>query len=99
MTAADYNRSGILGGIASAKNRASNAPLDAAIVGRSPAAKITGQIAGVILKARRPVTAQEPIIFRIQKSEVQFRTAVIDRLLQDGAIAIPYALDQILIVG
>lgn len=99
MTQSEYNLSGILGAIASQKNRVSNSPLNASIAGRSPVAKIVGQVAGIILRAKRPVSLESPIIFRLQKTEIQFRGAVIARLLTDGAVVIPHELDKIVIVG
>lgn len=100
MTRLDYNLSGILGAKASIHNKRATSPLAASISGRSPAFHIADCIHTKWMKSRRDVSAQSPIVWRLEPAHIAHRQEIISKLGAIGRLqAIASGMDMIHVVG
>lgn len=99
MTPREYNLTDVLGAKASRQNALALHHLAIGIGGKAPIHAIAERIASKAMRAKRPVSAAEPISWKLEPSQVQLRRAIIAKLGEKFCEAVASGLDTILITG
>jgi hypothetical protein len=100
MTPREYNTTGVLGARAARHSASALAHLPLGLGGRAPIAHIAGQIYARCMRAKRPISPQTPILWRLEPRYIQLRQGIVSYLgskLQLEAVA--SGLDYIHIIG
>lgn len=100
MTQSEYNLTGVRGAQASIHNRLASSPIKGELARRNPTNGIAERIAAKASRARRSITVNSPITWKLSQAELPYRAFIVARLISKGfLIAEPKGLDLIEISG